>query len=511
MTNRIRTNGKSRRMAEVSRSGAERMDRIKLKIKNFKHYRLQMAGLMLFADLCGFGLAGVLVYLLNQCLHVFVFEPSDLKYLLVVLLCLALFMPSRLYPGIGLSPPEEMRLVTQFVSISFLIGLVFFNVIQPGLRLNCLALLPAWGISLVIVLFSRWGVRILSVRLGLWGEPVVVVSRKERLGTIVRYFRERGRLGFLPVLGVTELTNNPSPSPINLLDVEDFINLPDDHFAQKDIYTAVVGTRILSDLSELNVHRDLLHKFKRLIFVSDMDWLEGASISFHDFEGMLGMEAQQNLLTSLDVIVKRAMDILLSTLLGLVALPISFLAALWIRLDLPGPIFYSQERLGRDRRKKERQDKGRRKILIYKFRSMRVNADQVLAEYLANNPQARLEWEQTQKLKDDPRLTRVGKWLRKFSIDELPQLYNVLKGEMSLVGPRPIVEAEAHHYGDHFVTYTSVRPGLTGLWQVSGRNRTSYPERVGYDAYYVHNWSVWLDVYIMLRTIWVVLNRDGAY
>lgn len=501
MTNRIRTNSKSHRIPEITRGGAERMDRVKLKIKTNKHYRLQMAGLMLFADLFGFGLAGVLVYLLNQYLHVFMFEPRDLKYLLVVLLCLAQFMSSRLYPGMGLNPPEEMRLVAQFVSSSFLIGLVFFNVIQSGWRLNCLTLLPAWGFSLVIVLLSRWSVRILSVRLGLWGEPVVVFSRKERMGTIVRYFRERGRLGFLPVLGVTELTNNPSPSPINLLDVDDFIHLPDEHFAQKDIHTALVGTRILSDLSELNINRDLFRKFKRLVFISDMDWLEGASISLHDFESMLGMEAQQNLLTPLDVIVKRASDILLSILLGLVALPISFLTALWIRFDSPGPIFYSQERLG----------KGSRKIAIHKFRSMRVNADQVLAETLANNPQARLEWEQTQKLKDDPRLTRVGKWLRKFSIDELPQMVNVLKGEMSLVGPRPIVEAEVHHYGDHFVTYTSVRPGLTGLWQVSGRNLTSYPERVGYDAYYVHNWSVWLDVYILFRTAWVVLSREGAY
>jgi len=501
MTNRIRTNGKSCRMAEGSRVGAEPMDRTKLKIKNSTHYRLQMAGLMLFADLVGFGLTGVLVYLLNHFLHVFVFEPADMKYLLIVLLCLALFIPSRLYPGIGLSPPEEMRLVTQFVSSSFLIGLVFFNVIQSSWRLNYLALLPAWGISLVVVLFSRWGVRILSVQLGLWSEPVVVFSRKERMGYIARYFLERGRLGFLLVLGVTELTNNPSPSPINLLDVDDFIHLPDDHFAQKDIHTALVGTRILSDLSELNVNLDLFRKFKRLVFISDMDWLEGASISLHDFESMLGMETQQNLLTLLDIIVKRAMDILLSILLGLVALPISFLTALWIRLDSPGPNFYSQERLG----------KGGRKIVIHKFRSMWVNADQVLAEYFANNPQVRLEWEQTQKLKDDPRLTRVGKWLRKFSIDELPQKFNVLKGEMSLGGPRPMMVEQEGLYGKSFDLYCSVRPGLTGLWQVSGRNLTTFEERARFDAYYVHNWSVWLDLYILLRTAWVVLSRDGAY
>ena len=142
---------------------------------------------------------------------------------------------------------------------------------------------------------------------------------------------------------------------------------------------------------------------------------------------------------------------------------------------------------------------------------MHVNADKALAEHLADNPQARLEWDETQKLRDDPRITRVGKWLRRFSIDEIPQLYNVLKGEMSLVGPRPIVDSETHHYGDKMEVYESLRPGVTGLWQVSGRNHTSYKERVQFDVYYASNWSIWLDFYVLARTVWVVLSRQGAY
>jgi lipopolysaccharide/colanic/teichoic acid biosynthesis glycosyltransferase len=142
---------------------------------------------------------------------------------------------------------------------------------------------------------------------------------------------------------------------------------------------------------------------------------------------------------------------------------------------------------------------------------MCVNAEQKLAEYLANNPQARQEWDQTQKLHDDPRITRVGKWLRKFSIDEIPQLYNVLRGEMSLVGPRPMMTNQVKTYGPNFDTYTGVRPGLTGFWQVSGRNNTTFQERARFDLYYVHNWSIWLDLYILARTVWVVLSRYGAY
>ncbi|MEL6763560.1 MAG: sugar transferase, partial [Cyanobacteria bacterium J06607_6] len=126
-------------------------------------------------------------------------------------------------------------------------------------------------------------------------------------------------------------------------------------------------------------------------------------------------------------------------------------------------------------------------------------------------PVNREEWEKERKLKSDPRITRIGRLLRRTSLDELPQLWNVLRGEMSLVGPRPIVDAEVAHYADKFELYKRVPPGITGLWQVSGRNDVTYSERVNLDAYYVRNWSVWLDIYILLRTIWVVLIGDGAY
>ena len=140
------------------------------------------------------------------------------------------------------------------------------------------------------------------------------------------------------------------------------------------------------------------------------------------------------------------------------------------------------------------------------------NAD-CCSERLSGAPSrpARQAWERDQKLKRDPRVTPIGRFLRRTSLDELPQLWNILRGEMSLVGPRPIVEEEIARYGDKFPLYIKVIPGLTGLWQVSGRNNITYEERVSLDAYYVRNWSVWLDVYILLRTVWVVLTGEGAY
>ena len=142
---------------------------------------------------------------------------------------------------------------------------------------------------------------------------------------------------------------------------------------------------------------------------------------------------------------------------------------------------------------------------------MCTNSQEVLDHLLATDPAAKEEWDREFKLKNDPRITKSGAFLRKTSLDELPQLWNVLKGEMSLVGPRPIVQGEISRYGVHFKEYSMVRPGITGIWQTSGRNNIDYPERVQMDNWYVHNWSVWLDLVLLWRTVGVVAGCEGAY
>jgi Undecaprenyl-phosphate galactose phosphotransferase WbaP len=247
--------------------------------------------------------------------------------------------------------------------------------------------------------------------------------------------------------------------------------------------------------------KDLLRLFRYVIFVSYTNWMDGASISTRDYEGLIGVEAHKNTLNAVDIVIKRAMDILLSFLLGVFALPVLALAAVLIWLDSPGPIFYAHPRIG----------KAGRRIKIYKLRTMVTDACSILEKHLRMHPEARQEWEQNGKLRSDPRITRIGRYLRKYSIDELPQLLNVLKGDLSLVGPRPLPEDQVHHYRDKLDVYKSVQPGVTGIWQVSGRSHTSYEERVRFDVYYVRNWSFWLDLYILLRTVWAVINTDGAY
>jgi len=196
---------------------------------------------------------------------------------------------------------------------------------------------------------------------------------------------------------------------------------------------------------------------------------------------------------------------ILDLLLILLATPYIILAFLvitvLIKFDSPGPVFYRQTRIGRFGRK----------FYIYKFRTMVQNADQILRNYLDSSPELKAQWLATHKLKQDPRVTRLGTMLRKSSLDELPQLWNIIVGDMSLIGPRPIVEAEVEKYGKCFDLYVQVRPGLTGLWQVSGRNDTTYEHRVKLDEYYVRNKSLKFDLQILWQTLFVVLRKTGAY
>jgi Undecaprenyl-phosphate galactose phosphotransferase WbaP len=197
---------------------------------------------------------------------------------------------------------------------------------------------------------------------------------------------------------------------------------------------------------------------------------------------------------------KTALEVLVATLL-MIVVSLPFLIIMFIvRLD-GGPAFYRHKRVGA----------GGREFNCLKFRTMVLDADRVLSEVLARDCVLADQWARTRKLANDPRITRVGRFLRNSSLDELPQLINVLRLEMSLVGPRPIVESEIPLYGEGFAHYCAVRPGMTGLWQVSGRSKISYEKRVELDMWYVDNWSLWKDIVVLLKTIPTVLCGEGAY
>ncbi|CAI2137015.1 Putative colanic biosynthesis UDP-glucose lipid carrier transferase [Serratia fonticola] len=228
--------------------------------------------------------------------------------------------------------------------------------------------------------------------------------------------------------------------------------------------------------------------------------LYGTDMSFIFSHEVMILRVNNNLAKRTSRFVKRTFDIVGSSLIIIMLTPVLLVLSYLVSKD-GGSAIYGHERIGRDGRK----------FNCLKFRSMIINSQAVLQNLLESDPIARAEWNKDFKLKNDPRITRVGKFIRKTSLDELPQLFNVLKGEMSLVGPRPVIEKELERYAGDVDYYLMAKPGMTGLWQVSGRNDVDYDTRVYFDAWYVKNWSLWNDIAILFKTINVVLKRDGAY
>jgi len=269
----------------------------------------------------------------------------------------------------------------------------------------------------------------------------------------------------------------------------------------EDIFIAMPGAGKEKHQALIN---KLQQRVKNILFVPDIFGIAvvGTYLQHFFHEEAFAFEMKNNLLRPFNIILKKCFDMFSSmVLLPLLFFPMMVLFVL-IHLDSKGPAIFFQERVGK---------KGR-KFRCFKFRTMYADAEERLAAVLENDPARKHEWMSFWKLKDDPRITRIGKFLRKTSLDELPQILNVLKGEMSLVGPRPVTEDEINEYYKEAADICySVLPGITGLWQVSGRNNTSYDYRIALDSWYVRNWNLWLDIVILFRTVRIVIKREGAY
>jgi undecaprenyl-phosphate galactose phosphotransferase len=226
----------------------------------------------------------------------------------------------------------------------------------------------------------------------------------------------------------------------------------------------------------------------------------GTNIKYFFQEQTIAIEIKNNLSNPITYITKRIIDYILGLIVfSLISLPMIIIGII-IKLTSDGPVIYSQNRIG----------KNRKNFKCYKFRTMYKDADKKLKEILENDPKLKEEWEKTFKLKNDPRITPIGKFLRKTSLDELPQIFNVLKGEMALVGPRPYLPREWEYIKIESPIIHALPPGITGLWQVSGRNNEDYNYRITMDSWYVKNWNLWLDIVILIKTIRAVLKREGA-
>jgi Undecaprenyl-phosphate galactose phosphotransferase WbaP len=405
-----------------------------------------------------------------------------------------------LYPGYGLDQVEELRRQTLALLATLTIIVVFAFAAQLGDSFSRVFLF-AWALGLLLVApIARYFVKWVTRRAGLWGKPVVVLGAQEVGVRVLKVLQKEWHLGFNPA-GVFDNRRAPEGGVLEGVPyggtLNDAVTMAREYGIDTAIF-AIPHTR-REDLAKL-VNRAST-SFRYVIVMPNLAGITNSAVIPRHFAGNVGLEIKYNLLFPWARRTKRILDLLLTMVGGLLISPLVIMTAILIKLDSPGPVFYGHRRLGA----------GGEHFRCWKFRTMYTNAEQLLDEFLQGKPDLRAEWEHNFKLRDDPRVTRVGRLLRHTSLDELPQLWNVLLGEMSLVGPRPIVDAEIPKYGAVYEMYRRIRPGISGLWQISGRSDMDYAERVELDAYYVHNWSVWLDLVILVRTVWIVMMRRGAY
>ncbi|HIK45285.1 MAG TPA: undecaprenyl-phosphate galactose phosphotransferase WbaP [Leptolyngbyaceae cyanobacterium M65_K2018_010] len=460
---------------------------------------LPMIGILAATDLLALLLAG-LVSVYGRLALNGQYEPALYWRLWPILgIFLLAYTVSGLYPAVGLSPVDELRRVTLSTTFTYLVLGAGLFLVREGETYSRGVFLLAWLLSLGGVLLGRLIARQLFAKCPWWGYPVLILGAGRTGAMVIQTLQRQPEFGLKPV---AVLDDNPKKrGQLCGVPVVGALSVAPVLARHRDIHYAILAMPGLPRERLLTILEEYGQAFAHLLMIPDLFGVASLWVSAKDLGGVLGLEIRQRLLLPGPRMTKACLDLVLTTLIGAGLLPLIGLIALLIKLDSPGPVFYGQKRLGRDGNA----------FVAWKFRSMVPQADQVLEEFFQANPALRRQWHRDHKLRYDPRVTRVGRFLRRTSLDELPQLWNVLRGEMSLVGPRPIVGEEIPRYAEKYRLYTKVLPGLTGLWQVSGRNNVSYSERVSLDAYYVRNWSVWLDIHILLRTIWVVITGEGAY
>ena len=431
------------------------------------------------------------------------FSPS---YYLGLLPSVALFMVMfgvvGLYPGLAANPIEEFRGLLRAITITYLmiIGTTFFT--GQAHYYSRSTFILAWLITMFALPASRMAMRSWCSSQSWWGIPAVILGAAGAGQEIYQTLKKRPNLGLRPVaiLDDYSLTNRNFYAHSSDVFWGDLSQAADFAHRYRASY-AIIAMPQLKSQQLAAFLAEYAQQFCHVLVIPDLFGISSLWVSTKDMGGVLGLEINQTLSRSVPKLLKRVLDLILVISISTLSLPGFIAICVCARLSSSGPIFYGQKRIGRH-------DK---EFTAWKFRTMRPSADKILEEHLSNNPQLREEWRRDHKLKRDPRVTSLGKFLRKFSLDELPQLWNVLCGQMSLVGPRPIVREEIGKYGRRFALYRQVRPGITGLWQISGRNNTTYEERTRLDEYYVRNWSVLLDLYVLFLTGKTVLGAEGAY
>jgi Undecaprenyl-phosphate galactose phosphotransferase WbaP len=431
-------------------------------------------------------------FIINAINHSWINFRSFVTYSAYLPAILFVFYAANLYPGILISPEEEVK---RFCICSFFcfMGIAVSIQVETSDRWPISAALAiAVPFATILLPVGRELAKRLFARRSWWGVPVIIYSKGGNARTIADRLLHRPDFGYHPALIITDSKNHE----------DDFEGVPI-LTESAELFASIKRLNIkVAIICDYDTNIDGIMSYYRYTIIVPKEQI-GNTMSLHmrDFGGIMGFSSTNNLTKKGNLAIKRFLDLLLIFVSLPFVIPLVLIISIIIKCTSPGPVFYGHMRVG----------KNGEPLKTWKFRSMVVDADKQLEHILATDPVRAAEWEKDRKFIDDPRVTKIGKFLRKTSLDEIPQLWNIFLGQMSFVGPRPVTKPELSKYGKYADFVLSVKPGLSGMWQISGRSDTGYEERITLDTYYIQNWSIWLDIWIVIKTIWVVFKGKGAY
>ncbi len=399
----------------------------------------------------------------------------------------------------------EKTLKACTLALIFSISLLYLAKISGEISRTLIMI--TWLLTIILIPLLRYYGKLLLIKLNIWNKSVFILGAGKTGELILKAFTRERIMGY-EIVGflddnekLSEIKHPLSDCVIPILGTFEEAERIISSYKVSEVIVAAPGMPA-KQLVELT--NRLQPMVSNIMLVPDLFGLSmnGIEVEYFFDEQTLLLNIKNQLKSSSNRFIKRSFDIVIGSFALMLCIPILILLAFAIKINSSGPALFTQERLGQQGEI----------FTCYKFRTMYTGGDKILKSFLRSNDKAKKEWETFNKLKEyDPRLTKVGMWLRRFSLDELPQLTNVILGDMSLVGPRPYLPRERKRMLNWAHDIHIAKPGITGLWQVSGRNEVEFEGRLKLDTWYVRNWSLWLDIILLLKTLRVVLKREGAY
>lgn len=411
------------------------------------------------------------------------------------------FIYEKLYTK-RLSFWDETRLLLKGTILSFILLMMIVFVSRGYTQYSRPVIILAGFLSLFLFPLFRLAVKRFLVLLNIWKKRILILGTNQAARSVELGIRMNPTLGYEIVGFLAEHKTPTEKTTINNIKILGNIGQVREICNQYRVQDIAI---VLPDYDQ-NKLRKLVEScetgIEAIRIVPNLGDLFSMGVEIESLGDVLSLSVARNLIKPWNLFIKRVLEFVLTLLLLVILSPILGIISMAIKINSPGPIIFTQKRLGHKNKT----------FYFYKFRSMFVDADLILEGFLKDNSMAKEEWKKYKKIKqNDPRVTRIGRLIRKYSLDELPQLINVLKGDMSLVGPRPYMPLEKNDIGKSYPIITRVKPGITGLWQVRGRNILPFQERLLLDEYYIRNWSLWLDMVILIKTIKASFSRKGAF